>query len=123
MSLATTHGERRTGRADLGASSSPMSSSASHALLGATKRDLQRARGGTPPMTDPTETATRELTIVTVFEHHDADGANLDVAVVRPHRWHFLAVEEARDLANKLLDAADLAEQCSQEFEVPLRTR
>jgi hypothetical protein len=74
-------------------------------------------------MTDPTETATRELTIVTVFEHHDADGANLDVAVVRPHRWQFMTVEEARDLANKLLDAAEVAEECSEEFEVPLRMR
>jgi hypothetical protein len=74
-------------------------------------------------MTDPTETATRESTIVTVFEHQDADGANLDVAVVRSHKWQFLTVEEARDLANKLLDAADVAEDCSQEFEVPLRMR
>ena len=72
-------------------------------------------------MGDPTETATRESTIVTVFEHHHADGADLDVVVVRPHRWQFLTVEEARDLANKLLDAADMAEECSQEFEVPLR--
>jgi hypothetical protein len=74
-------------------------------------------------MTDPTDTATEEPTVVTVFEHHDADGANLDVAVVRPHKWQFLTVEEARDLASKLLDAADVAEECSQEFEVPLRTR
>ncbi|HSJ17724.1 MAG TPA: hypothetical protein VK920_06495 [Solirubrobacterales bacterium] len=72
-------------------------------------------------MTDPTETATRDSTVVTVFEHHDADGANLDVAVVQPHKWQFLTVEEARDLANKLLDAADVAEERSQEFEVPLR--
>jgi hypothetical protein len=72
-------------------------------------------------MTDPIETATRESTIVTVFAHHHADGADLDVAVVRPHKWQFLTVEEARDLANKLLDAADVAEECSQEFEVPLR--
>ena len=35
-------------------------------------------------MTDPTETATKEPTIVTVFEHHDAEGASLDVAMVRP---------------------------------------
>ena len=74
-------------------------------------------------MTDPTETATKEPTIVTVFEHHDADGADLNVALVRPRKWHFLTVEEARDLANKLLDAADMAEECSQEFEVPLRMR
>jgi hypothetical protein len=74
-------------------------------------------------MTDPTETATREPTVVTVFEHHDADGANLDVALVRPDKWQFLTVEEARELANKLLDAADVAEQCSEEFEVPLRMR
>lgn len=74
-------------------------------------------------MTDPTETATHEPTIVTVFEHHDADGANLDVAVMRPHKWQFLTVEEARDLANNLLDAADVAEECSQEFDVPVRMR
>jgi hypothetical protein len=74
-------------------------------------------------MTDPTETATREPTVVTVFEHHDADNANLDVALVRPDKWQFLTVEEARDLANKLLDAADVAEECSEEFEVPLRMR
>jgi hypothetical protein len=74
-------------------------------------------------MTDPTETATREPTIVTVFEHHDADGVNLDVALVRPRTWQFLTVEEARDLANKLLDAADVAEECSEEFDVPLRIR
>lgn len=74
-------------------------------------------------MTEPTETGTREPTIVTVFEHHDADGASVDVALVRPHMWQFLTVEEARDLANKLLNAADVAEECSQEFEVPLRMR
>jgi hypothetical protein len=74
-------------------------------------------------MTDPTETATKEPTIVTVFEHHDADGADLNVAVVRPHNWHFLTAEEARELANKLLDAADMAEECSQELEAPLRMR
>jgi hypothetical protein len=74
-------------------------------------------------MTDPTETAMKEPTIVTVFEHNDADGASLDVAVVRPHKWQFLTVDEARDLANKLLDAAEVAEECSQEFEVPLRTQ
>jgi hypothetical protein len=74
-------------------------------------------------MTDPIETATQDPIVVTVFEHHDADGAILDVAVVRPHKWNFLTTEEARDLADKLLDAADLAEECSQESEVPLRTR
>ena len=74
-------------------------------------------------MTDPTETATKEPTIVTVFELHDADGADLNVAVVRPHNWHFLTAEEARELANKLLDAADMAEECSQELEAPLRMR
>ena len=72
-------------------------------------------------MTEPIETATEEPFIVTVFEHHDADGANLDLAVVRPNKWQFLTVGEARDLADKLLDAADVAEECSQEFEVPLR--
>jgi hypothetical protein len=75
------------------------------------------------PMPDPTETAAREPTVVTVFEHHHADGANLDVAVVGPHKWQFLTVEEARDLANKLLEAADMAEECSEEFDVPLRIR
>lgn len=74
-------------------------------------------------MTDPIETATRESTTVTVFEHHDADGATLDIAVVRRQRWQVLTVEEARDLAHKLLDAADVAEECSEEFEVPLRMR
>jgi hypothetical protein len=74
-------------------------------------------------MTHPTETAADERIAVTVFEHHDTDGANLDVAVMRPQRWQFLTVEEARELGNKLLDAADLAEECSEEFDVPLRTR
>jgi hypothetical protein len=74
-------------------------------------------------MTDPIETATQDPIVVTVFEHHDADGAILDVVVVRPHEWQVLTVEEAHDLANKLLDAADLAEECSQESEIPLRTR
>jgi len=74
-------------------------------------------------MPKSTETATEEQTIVTVFEHHDADGTSLDVAVVRPDRWHFLTVKEARDLADKLFDAADAAEEYSEEFEVPLRTR
>jgi hypothetical protein len=74
-------------------------------------------------MAHPTETAAYERIVVTAFEHHDAGGANLDVAVMRQHRWHFLTVEEARELADKLLDAADLAEGCSEEFDVPLRTR
>jgi hypothetical protein len=73
-------------------------------------------------MTDPTDTAATEPAFVTVFEHHDADGATLEVAVVGPRKWQFLTVEEARDLANELLDAADLAEECSQESEIPLRT-
>lgn len=73
-------------------------------------------------MTDSTDITTEEPTVVvTVFEHHDADGATLDLAVVRPHKWQFLTVEEARDLADKLLDAADVAEACSRECEVPLR--
>jgi hypothetical protein len=73
-------------------------------------------------MTDSTDITTEEPTVfVTVFEHHDADGSQLDLAVVRPHKWQFLTVEEARELADKLLDAADVAEECSQEFEVPLR--
>jgi type I site-specific restriction endonuclease len=74
-------------------------------------------------MPKSTETATEEQTIVTVLEHHDADGTSLDVAVVRPDRWHFLTVEEARELAEKLLDAAETAEEHSEEFGVPLRTR
>jgi hypothetical protein len=45
------------------------------------------------------------------------------VALVRPRNWHFLTVEEARDLAHKLLDAVDMAEKCSHELEVPLRMR
>jgi hypothetical protein len=72
-------------------------------------------------MAEPTETRTKEPTVVTVFEHHDADGANIDLAVVRPDKWQFLTVEQARDIAHKLLDAADMAEECSEEFEVPLR--
>jgi hypothetical protein len=75
------------------------------------------------PISDPIQTATEEPTTITVFEHHDADGAHLDVAVVRPDRWHFLNVDEARELADKLLDAADVAEEYSEEFDVPLRTR
>jgi hypothetical protein len=76
------------------------------------------------PRIDWTEATTEEPSVVvTVFEHHDADGANLDLALIRPHKWQFLTVEEARELANKLLNAADIAEECSQEFEVPLRVR
>ena len=73
-------------------------------------------------MTERIETATNEPTIVTVFEHHDADGVHLDVAVVRPDRWHFLTVEQARDLADKLLVAADLAEEERTELELPLHS-
>jgi hypothetical protein len=54
---------------------------------------------------------------VTVFEHHDADGASLDVAIVRRRSWELLTVEQARDLADGLLDAADIAEQHGQELE------
>ena len=61
--------------------------------------------------------------VITVFEHHDADGASLDVALVGPRKWLFLTVEEARDLAFELLDAAETAEARSRESEVPLRTR
>ena len=75
------------------------------------------------PISDSVQTATEDPTTVTVFEHHDADGAHLDVAVLRPDRWHFLTVEEARELADELLDAADAAEEYSEEFDVPLRTR
>jgi hypothetical protein len=75
------------------------------------------------PISDPIQTATEEPTTITVFEHHDADGAHLDVAVVRPHRWHFLTVDEARELADALLDAADVAEEYSDELDVPLRRR
>jgi hypothetical protein len=97
-------------------------SSAPRALLGSLET-TPAWRGRRTPMTHRTETATEEPTIVTVFEHHDADGADLDVAIVRTHRWQFLTVEEARDLANMLLDAADVAEECSEESEIPLRTR
>jgi hypothetical protein len=70
-------------------------------------------------MNDPTDTATNEPTMVTVLEHHDAAGAALEVAVMRSRRWQLLTVEEARDLANDLLDAADLAEELSEEPDVP----
>jgi len=72
------------------------------------------------PISDFVQTATEDPTTVTVFEHHDGDGAKVEVAVVRSRKWHLLTVEEARELANMLLVAADLAEECSQEFEVPL---
>jgi len=85
--------------------------------------DDPHQQGDEGPLSDPIQTATEEPTTITVFEHHDADGAHLDVAVVRPHRWLFLTVEEARELADKLLDAAEMAEECSEEFDVPLRTR
>jgi hypothetical protein len=75
------------------------------------------------PVTDPTQIAADDPKLVTVFEHHDADGATLDVAIVEPHRWQLLTVDEARDLAGKLIAAVDLAESCSAEFDVPLRTR
>ena len=74
-------------------------------------------------MIDPPGGAMEEATIVTVFEHHDADGATLEVALVRPYSWQFLTVAEARRLANRLLNAADMAEEYSEESEVPLRRR
>jgi hypothetical protein len=74
-------------------------------------------------LTNRAEIADDEPTIITVFEHHDAHGANLDVALMRTDRWQFLTVDEARDLASELLAAADVAEECSEEFEIPLRTR
>lgn len=98
-------------------------SSDSHALLGAMQGDDPHQRGDEGPIPDPIQTATEEPTTVTVLEHHDAEGAYLDVAVVRPHRWHFLTVDEARELADELLDAADMAEEHSEAFDVPLRTR
>jgi hypothetical protein len=61
--------------------------------------------------------------VITVFEHNDADGATLEVAVVGTRKWLSLTVEEARELADALLDAAETAEACSRESEVPLRTR
>jgi hypothetical protein len=68
------------------------------------------------------ETETEGPTVVTVLEHHDEEGAILDVALVRPRSWLFLTVEEARDLADQLLDAAGLAEETSEESEIPLRS-
>jgi len=70
-------------------------------------------------MDNPTDIATNEPMMVTVFEHHGADGAALEVAVIRSRSWQFLTVEQARDLANDLLDAADLAEELSEELDVP----
>jgi hypothetical protein len=46
-------------------------------------------------MTHQSETATDEPMRVTVFEHHDANAASRDVAIVRTHRWQFLTKEEA----------------------------
>jgi hypothetical protein len=70
-------------------------------------------------MKDQTGTATNEPTIVTVFEQNDAEGATLEVAVMRSRRWQLLTVEQARDLANELLEAADLAEALSEELDDP----
>jgi hypothetical protein len=63
-----------------------------------------------------------EAVIVTAFEHHQDDGSHVDIAVLGSQKWVFLTVDEARDLANQLLDAVALAEECSKESEVPLRT-
>jgi hypothetical protein len=71
-------------------------------------------------MSDQTDTETSESTIVTVLEHHDADGAALEVAVMGSRSWQFLTVEQARELANDLLDAADFAEELSEELDVPV---
>ena len=70
-------------------------------------------------MDHPVDTETNEPMTVTVLEHHDADGAELEVAVMRSRSWQFLTVEQARDLANDLLDAADFAEELSEELDVP----
>jgi hypothetical protein len=94
-------------------------SSASAALLGAERKTPSEK---TSAITDPIETETQAPTVVTVLEHHDEEGAILDVALVRPRSWLFLTVEETRDLADQLLDAADLAEESSKESEVPLRS-
>jgi hypothetical protein len=67
-------------------------------------------------MNDPTDTATNEPMMVMVFEHHDADGAALEVAVMRSRNWQFLTLDQADDLANDLLDAADFAEELSEEL-------
>jgi hypothetical protein len=74
-------------------------------------------------MIDGIETETEGRTVVTVLEHHNEDGAILDVALVRPRSWLLLTVDEARELADQLLDAADHAEESSEESEVPLRSR
>jgi hypothetical protein len=71
-------------------------------------------------MDESTDTATNEAMTVTVLEHHDADGATLEVAVIRSRSWQFLTVEQARDLADDLLDAADFAEELSEELDVPV---
>jgi hypothetical protein len=72
-------------------------------------------------MNDGIETEAEGPTVVTVLEHHNEDGAIVDVALIRPRSWLLLTVEEARELADQLLDAADRAEDSSEESEVPLR--
>src|SRR5438477_10857611 len=64
-----------------------------------------------------------ETTIITAFEHHRGGHADVDVAILGARKWCFLTVEEARDLAQQLWDAADLAEERSRDLEVPLRER
>ena len=71
----------------------------------------------------PEVTETSEETVITAFEHHRDGRVELDVAILGARKWCFLTVHEARDLANQLLDAADLAEEQSEELEVALRTR
>ena len=70
-------------------------------------------------MDEPIDTATSEPMTVTVLEHQDADGAALQVAVMRSRSWQLLTVEQARDLADELLDAADFAEELGEELDVP----
>jgi hypothetical protein len=72
-------------------------------------------------MSQATEPAAGERFVVTVLEHNDSEGAALDVAMMGPNRWQLLTVDQTRALANALLDAADLAEECSEESDVPLR--
>jgi hypothetical protein len=64
-----------------------------------------------------------ETTIITAFEHHRGGHADVDIAILGARKWCFLTVEEARDLAQQLSDAADLAEERSRDLEVPLRER
>jgi len=64
-----------------------------------------------------------EAVIVTAFEHHQDGGSHVDIAVLGSQKWVFLTVDEARDLAGQLLDAVALAEECSEESDVPLRTQ